>query len=1288
MSSPLPPFESLVQKVLETPLLKRDQARLQTKIAKRRQRSDRRQPVDRGCADLEHDLDQAAQRWQHFQKLVPALDYPEDLPVSRERVHIIDILQQHQVVIVCGDTGSGKTTQLPKMIFEAGGGNHGKIGITQPRRLAATGMARRVAEECQSELGRTVGYQVRFDDRSRADTRIQFMTDGMLLAHLARDPDWLEFDTLMIDEAHERSLNIDFILGCLHDLLPRRPDLKVVISSATLDAERFSEFFHQAPVIQVEGRLYPIEDVYLPVADEDQRDTADQVLEALQYLDKHHAPLDTLVFLPGEREIRDTARKLEGVYRDRAQILPLFARLNQREQQRVFSQGTTRRVILATNVAETSLTLPGIRAVIDTGLVRIHRVDPRAQVQRLLTESVSQASAKQRRGRCGRTGPGVCIRLYREEDLESAAPHTDPEIRRSSLAEVILRMAVLGLPPLTKFPLIDPPKGASISEGYRTLYDIGAMTRNRDLTLRGRRLAQFPLEPRLARMLEEGHEEKVLPAVLVVATFLSIQDPRERPKEKMEAADRAHAPWKDPQSDFVSLLNMWNDICQNTGSRTRLRKFCQNTFLNARRVEEWMHMVDDLRETCANQEWPVPGSVGEMTLQDTDALHRALLAGVPRMIGQREENQTFRAPNGQLFQVFPGSTLGKKPPKWVMAHTLLETSKLFARECAQLNPDWVVDVAPHLCKWQYERPVWNAARGFVEAEERVVFGELTLRHGQRVHYGRVDPAAAREIFIMDGLLPGNLKLRHPSYKAYLDLRASLAVWEHKLRRPGYFTDATPLTECLKHVLPAEISSTHDFEKWIQHHDWVPDMRQLVGNDDIDPTAFPDQIQISKQTIHLHYAFAPDDPDQDGLTLSLPETALNHLPEEILEWTIPAWMPEKVDALIRTLDKPLRNACQPIPETARDAISWFTSQNFFWTHSLRQALAAFLAARLNRILAAADLQPEKLPPHLVTKLLVTDAKGKALHRGHAFPGHRDLPASRKTSLPKAAHNWEQHGCRDWPDTELPEEITFQGQTYYPALVDEGTACGTRLYPQADTALAHHRAGVLKLFRIRYPDPVRFLEKKFPLPTRVQLDLVVLQREGEDLLSDMLSGVLTEAMNLQQALPRTAADFRQAADRARGELFEIAEARGRQLGQILDLRTRVREALETTLPPKAQADLELQQTLLWSAGWIRDPENLARYPVYLQGILNRIERLRRDPAKDARKQENLEPALEHLSNVTETFSSTQLRAAFRKIEELRLSIFCPECRPSEKISVQRFQTWLDLQATPARAAGHSV
>jgi len=1154
------------------------------------------------------------------------------------------------------------------------GDTPGRIGVTQPRRLAATRMAARVAEECETSLGDAVGVAVRFDNRTSPQTRIQFMTDGLLLAQLPTDPDWNAYSAFIIDEAHERSLNIDFILGCLKEILSRRPDLKVVISSATLDAERFSDFFHHAPVLEVEGRLFPIQDEWLPPIAERDLSIQDQVLEALQHLEQQHGDLDTLVFLPGEREIRDCSKKLTPRYQGRAEILPLFARLGAKDQQRVFSTSGSRRIILATNVAETSLTLPGIRAVIDTGQVRVQRFHPQSRIQRLVTEQISQASARQRRGRCGRTGPGVCLRLYSEEDLARAGDYQDPEIRRSSLSEVILRMAVLGLPPIQHFPFIDPPKGAAVSEGYRTLFDIGAMTGKRKLTRRGRLLASFNLEPRLARMLEEGHTEHILPAVIVCAAFLSIQDPRERPAEKAEAADKAHGAWKDPSSDFIGVIHMWNAVCEASVSRSRRTRFCRQNFLHPRRVEEWINLVDDLRNTCRKHRWKVPPSIGEMELLDTDGLHRSVLSGIPRSVGEREENQQFRNPGGQLFRIFPGSAVSKKPPGWVMAFTLLETSHLFARECARLDPQWIEDVASHLCSYQYERPVWNTRRGFVEAEERVRLGQLTLRSGKRVHYGRIDPEASRKIFLRDALLPAKLQFRHPSYKKYLKLLASLDTWEQKLRRPGTFLGTDVFYRYFDRILPENVFTQKDFQEWAAGERWVPELGDLLEGEALDSEGYPDDIELKECRIKLDYHYCPDDKEKDGICMVVREQDLPRVPEELLEWTIPAWLPEKVEALIRSLDKPLRIQCNPVKTCAAEAIDWFVENKFTYTHSLYEALAAFLAARLGCILAAPDLNPGKLPAYLKTKLNVIQRDGTTIFQGEHFPGRHELPSSKTPLTHAGKEEWMRRQYREWPDPALPETYSMKGETVYPALFDKGEDCGVRLYTDPLEAQAAWVGAALRLYKLQERDRVRFLQKQFPMSTHLQLDLSMLPSKGGNALEDIIDAVLVEALDLHSSLPKNSQEFTQRREQARGILFEIAEKFQTKLELIFEEKRRIEEATAPLVDGELKSDLAMQFTTLWSPGWCSDPRCLDRYPTYLKGMFLRVQRAKLNMDKDLQKLTKLEPLLGLFSQYAEKMSPPQIREAFLKIEEYRLTLFAPECKPHEKMSPQRFERWI--------------
>ncbi|MDH3981850.1 MAG: ATP-dependent RNA helicase HrpA, partial [Kiritimatiellaceae bacterium] len=756
-------FLQTVKRSLDDVLL-RDRTHLNSLMRRVRQCIHDNKPSEKLVVKLRDAQFQSLERAQKRAAVELKLDYPEILPISGKRADIQTLIEKHQVVIVCGTTGSGKTTQLPKIALEAGTGKTGRIGVTQPRRLAATGMARRVAEEMETDYGKGVGCQVRFDDSTCDETIIKFMTDGILLAETQRDRQLLQYDCLIIDEAHERSLNIDFLLGYIKNLLNVRPDLKIVISSATLDAESFSTFFNNAPVIEVEGRTYPVEDFFLPPSKDEE--LSNHILRAMRWISDVDDHGDVLIFLPGEREIKDATKKLEGQHWKNTEVLPLFGRLSMSEQQRVFKVGGRRRIILATNVAETSITIPGIHYVIDSGQVRLSRFNPRTQVQGLQIEQVSQASARQRRGRCGRVTDGICIYLYDKETLENSAQYTDPEIRRTSLAGVILQMDLLGLPPIEQFPLIDPPHSALVREGYKALQDIGAIDEDRKLTMLGRDISRFPTDPHLARMIVQAKKEGSLQEILILVAFLSIQDVRERPTEKADAADLAHNQWKDPKSDFITILNLWTAVEETRReSHGALRKFCKNNFVNYRRIMEWRNLWQDLRGTVKELKWynhkdpknsknhkEKTSRSLSLNSSEYDLIHRSLLAGLPANIGFKGEEREFTAARNRKFFIFPGSGLFKNPPQWVITFSLVETTRLYARIVAEIQPEWLEDVAPHLCKAVYKNPAWNADKGFVYAQESILSGGLTIAEGRNVHFGPINPEEARKIFIREGIV--------------------------------------------------------------------------------------------------------------------------------------------------------------------------------------------------------------------------------------------------------------------------------------------------------------------------------------------------------------------------------------------------------------------------------------------------------------------------------------------------------------------------------------------------------
>ncbi|MBT8043421.1 MAG: ATP-dependent RNA helicase HrpA, partial [Verrucomicrobiae bacterium] len=826
----------------------------------------------------------------------PQINYPADLPVAQRREEIMKAMRSHQVVIVVGETGSGKTTQLPKMAYELAfeEGKSGRIGCTQPRRLAAATVARRVAVEMGTGLGDRVGYQVRFVEKVQDETTIKFMTDGILLAETQRDRDLRQYDTLIIDEAHERSLNIDFILGYLKNLLARRKDLRVIASSATLDAGMFSEYFDDAPVVNVEGRTFPVEDYFLP-PDSEGEDLSRHVARAVQWVTDLDDSGDVLIFLPGEREIRECADTLEGKKFPNTDILPLFARLGLAEQERVFNiGGSKRRVVLATNVAETSVTIPGIVYVIDSGLARISRWNPSRQIQRLQIEQISQASARQRRGRCGRICEGVCVRLYDEETLELADAYTDPEIRRSSLAGVILRMKSLRLPDVREFPFLSPPSAKAISEGHRTLEEVGAMEKQGHLTRIGHQLARLPLDPRLGRMLIEASKRKVLDAVLVMVGGMSVMDVRERPQEKQTEADNAHKKFNDESSDFLTLLHIWSAVDsfrdKKRFKRNQLRKYCKQNFLSFRRIMEWDQIVSELsrlvRDTLKVKTRPL--AADRKQWGDEDEMHKSLMAGIPMQFGfWDKEKRAYRSTGGREFAIFPGSGLfGKNKPEWLLAYELVETTRVWARKVANIDVKWVEELLSHMCRYRYHSPHWDEHQGAVYGKETVICGGLTLVDGRRVFYGRVRPEEAHEVFIREAILGDGLRTRGEFLHRLDEVRAEVESAEHKLRRAGGLWSDEAVFDFFHVRIPKHICTAKAFQKWRTTGDnekqLMLEVEDCVWGEIEDLSDFPDCVWYGENSYDVSYSENPGE-RTDGVVFEIGMDQIVDFPDYLTSW---------------------------------------------------------------------------------------------------------------------------------------------------------------------------------------------------------------------------------------------------------------------------------------------------------------------------------------------------------------------------------------------------------------------
>ncbi|WP_367871595.1 ATP-dependent RNA helicase HrpA [Luteolibacter sp. Populi] len=1213
-------------------------------------------------------------------EVLPPLNYPESLPVVGMRREIVAAIRDNPVIVVVSETGSGKTTQLPKMVAEALAGSTRTIGCTQPRRIAAASVSKRVAEELKGPLGGFVGYQVRFEDRTSKETRIKFMTDGILLAETQGDPQLRKYDALILDEAHERSLNIDFLLGYLKRLLERRKDLKLVISSATLDAGAFATFFDGAPVLQAEGRTFGVEEFFLPSYDGEE--LVRHVPRAVDWLTDVDPNGDVLVFLPGEREIRDCADALDSRKYRNTEILPLFARLGLGDQQRIFQPGSRRRIILATNVAETSLTIPGIVSVVDSGLARVSRWSPGRGVQRLQIEEVSQASARQRKGRCGRVREGVCVRLYSEENLTERAEFTDPEIRRSSLAGVILRMKSLGLPDIEEFPFLDPPSPKAISEGYRTLREVGAIDKDKQLTEAGRMMSRMPVDPRLARMLLEARHEDCLAEILPIVSGLESNDPKERPSEKTKEADAAHARWKDADSDFRGMLRLWCDVQRfregRGWKRNQLRKYCGDSFLNYRRVQEWANVHDELKELLARDlRWQVkPLAATVEASAPYDALHRALLAGVPRQFGLRDrEERAYRSASGGHFAVFPGSGLfGGKKWDWVMAMELVDTTRLWARRLARIDPAWVEKVAPHLCTSRYGEGHWDEQQGAVYAKETVTCGGLPIVAGRRVHYGRIDPAGARRIFVREGLLQGGVKGKSRALERLASLKEEIEGIEHKLRRPGGLWSEEAIVDFFESRLPDGMSTTKAFHDWQGMHGetLVPGRNDVVLEDldDLDLEGYPDWLAHGGDEYALYYRTAPGERD-DGVTMGVHIDQLPRLPEWLPGWGVPGDLTWRAEWMIRSLPKDLRRECQPVA----DAASGFADQ---WRNrepdaSLEVRLAQYLSKFSGYDITPRSFEMERLPEELITKVWVCDDEERELAFGKDVKALQAKLGKVVTERFESAANaeWERKGMKEWTEGEIPEQVETPAGPAYPALVDEGGSVGVKAFSKPAEAAQSHRAGQVRLLMLAQADQLNYLKKKYPLGMMAKVELPRLGTSMDDLIALAGEGALG---GKRMATPQ---EFAAKAKEAKGRWFEAAAMISKSLDAGFEAIGPVRQWIHDNRKDRhlaaVAADLEeelawlLRSRFAWRTGFAR----LRSYDRYMRGMRSRIGRISSLPlVKDLEKMERVRKFWQPWFIAwTARPEDPALWEYGWLLEEYRLSLFAPDVPVEIKVSEKR-------------------
>ncbi|HVM10522.1 MAG TPA: ATP-dependent RNA helicase HrpA [Acidimicrobiales bacterium] len=1271
----------------------RDQRRLRRRV---------REATTKGGAALDRlvrDIGEAETKVARRAAIRPvAPKYPKDLPVSERKDEILAAIRDSQVVIVAGETGSGKSTQLPKICLELGRGVRGLIGHTQPRRIAARTLAERVAEELDTSVGEIVGYTVRFTDQVSDDTLVRLMTDGILLAEIQRDRDLTRYDTLIIDEAHERSLNIDFILGYLKQLLPRRPDLKVIVTSATIDTQRFSEHFDAAPIVEVTGRTYPVEVRYRPLtiegdddADDVDRDQVQAIVDAVDEL-QDEGNGDVLVFLSGEREIRDTADALHAADFAHTEILPLYARLSSAEQHRVFEPHAGRRVVLATNVAETSLTVPGIRYVVDAGTARVSRYNRRTKVQRLPIEPISQAAANQRAGRCGRVAPGICIRLYSEDDFESRPAFTEPEILRTNLASVILQMAAIGLGDIAAFPFVEPPEARNIKDGIVLLEELGALDAARDsdsdvdhrLTPLGRKLAQLPLDPRLARMVIEAGKHGCVREVMVIAAALSIQDPRERPQEKQQAADEMHRRFADKDSDFITLVRLWDYLReqQRELSSNQFRKLCRREYLNYLRVREWQDIYSQLRQMTKQL-----GVHLNTEPADADSIHLSLLSGLISQIGMKDgERPEYLGARNARFMISPGSALFRKPPKWVMAAELVETTRLWARIVARIDPDWVEKVAGHLVKRSYTEPEWDAERGAAMANERVTLYGLPIVTSRRVNYGRIDPPVAREMFVRHALVEGDWKTPHRFWRENERRIEEIRRLEDRVRRHDLLVGQDELFDFYDARVGPDVVSARSFDGWWKRERQKrPDLLDFAMETLLHSSVrgirlddFPDTCRQGDLELPMSYVFDPTS-DDDGAAVHIPVAVLNRVRADGFDWHIPGLRLELVTSLLRALPKDVRRHFVPAPDSARDFLTSYGPSS----GPLLPTLAHYVTSHSGERWRAADWHLDVLPPHLRMLFIVEDDQRRTLASGRDLEALKERLQGRvREAIAKAAGSTEQSGATSWTFGTIEREVESRrgGHTVkaYPALVDEGSSVGLRLFETPGEQQRAMWSGTRRLLLLTVASPVPNLDRRLsnaaklalahgPYPTVRQLldecvetalDELVVARGGpawdEDGWRDLHAYVKAQLPDAALAVARLAADV---------------------LAAVRDIDVRVASITSPALAA-AQDDIRSQVARFVFPGFVAviGSDRLRDVRRYLDAIAHRLDKIPGDVARDADRMRRIQRLEDDYERVLATLPasrrfSTAAQDVRWMIEELRVSVFAQHMRTPIKVSEER-------------------
>ena len=1314
---------------------------------------------------LQAEIDASRVRVEARRARIPAIRIDESLPIAARSEEIIRLIGAHQVLVLAGETGSGKTTQLPKLCLAAGRGAAGMIGCTQPRRIAARTVARRASSELGTSVGDLVGFQVRFDERIGDASLVKFMTDGILLAETQGDA-WLSaYDTIILDEAHERSLNIDFLLGYLKRLLARRRDLKLIVTSATIDTARFAGHFDNAPVVEVEGRSHPVEVRWRPPVENGDANTVDQVVAAMDEISSADPLGDVLVFLPGEREIRDAHLALgRRKYRE-TEVLALYARLSANEQDRVFKPGPKRRIVLATNVAETSLTVPRIRYVIDSGTARVKRYSQRGQLERLHVEAISQAAADQRKGRCGRVGPGICYRLYAEDDFAQRARFTDPEILRTSLAGVILRMLSLKLGDVADFPFIEAPSERAIGDGYRRLIEIGAIDERHRLTRIGSEIANVPVDVSLARMLVEARRLGVLRELQVLVSFLSIQDPRERPAHVRAEADAAHARFADVKSDFNGILNLWAAYAEahQEFTQSRLRDWCASNFLNFMRMREWRELHRQLvvlpgfgsgesgvgekpgggirdsgfgnskgnrksdsesnsaskskagsararhvatNPALTNPESRVPNPGPPTTPESRvpnpgidERVHRCLLSGWPTQVARKDERNQYRGTRERRFAIFPGSALAKSPPNWLLAGQILDIGKVYAMQCARIEPIWIEQQAAHLIRRSWHDPHWSRKRGAVLAYEQVSLFGLVLVEKRAVQFGKQDAQRAHELFVRDALATCDIDTRADFIRANARVLAQAAELEAQQRRAGLIKSQDELAAFFSNRLPAEINTSAALDAWYRRATpaqqaalrWsLADV--LGGTSASGADEFPAELEFAGQALPLEYRFVPGDP-ADGVSTRVPLALLNAMPVHAGEWLVPGLLVEKVAELIRGLPKSLRRNFVPAPDFARAFMQSLDSFADARGQSLAFALASYLRKVTGVAISADDFSGIELPAHLRLRYRIFDARQKEIAEGRDLAAlQREwASAAREAFSRRADASFSREEVKGFEIDDIPESIrSEEGLLAYPALVDLGAGVGLRVFEQADVARGEHARGVERLLRRGLADAIKRCRRQLPLGNATSLKWAGLG-SVETLRADLVEAALAERLHAHDLQVRTRAGFETLQESISRELFGSAVKRLELAEAIIEAHADLVAWLEPPLMGFAAAnyaDLNQQRDDLLTPGFLRDtdPVHLGHYPRYLRGMRLRAERLRQDPARDQSRMLNVQHyGRTYLKRRSSGDADPAALDALRwLIEELRISTFAQELGTAEPVSPKRLAAAIAaLDRVPGRA-----